>query len=152
MIRRFSLALGTIAIIASHARASPPHRSSILFRTVENPAPDSTQIPVLNPDSIRYGRLALVGGTLLSSMAAIHIYQQTGWWKDNRAPFHFQEDLVYGLSVDKIGHFYGAYLLGFVIGKSLEWANVPERTAIYAGSGGSLLFQTYVEIEDGFSA
>src|SRR5258706_228656 len=98
MIRRFSLALGTIAVIASHAAASPPHRSSILFRTVENPppSPDSTQIPLLNPDSIRYGRLALVGGTLLSSMAAIHIYQQNGWWKDNRAAFHFQEDLVYG--------------------------------------------------------
>src|SRR5437867_3562575 len=152
MIRRFSLALGTIAIIASHAAASPPHPSSILFRTVENTAPDSTQIPVFNPDSIRYGRLALVGGTLLSSMAAIHIYQQSGWWKDNRAPFHFQEDLVYGRSVDKIGHFYGAYLMSFVIQKSVEWANVPEEKSLWIGSAGGLLFQTYVEVEDGFSA
>jgi hypothetical protein len=97
-------------------------------------------------------RLGLVGGTLLGSMVVIHFYQQSGWWKDNRAPFHFQEDLVYGLSVDKIGHFYGAYLLGFLIERSVRWANVPDETALWIGSGGALLFQTYVEVEDGFSA
>ncbi len=97
------------------------------------------------------GRLALVGGTLFTSMAAIHFYQQNGWWKDNRTAFHFQEDLVYGLNVDKIGHFYGAHLLQFGISKSLEWANVSEVTALWLGAGGGLLFQTYVEVEDGFS-
>jgi hypothetical protein len=100
---------------------------------------------------ISYGRLALVGGTLLGSMAAIHIYQQNGWWKDNRADFHFQEDLQYGLWVDKIGHFYGGYLVGYAIQKSVEWANVPEEHAVWIGAGGGLLFQTYVEVEDGFS-
>ena len=84
-------------------------------------------------------------------MVAIHLYQQSGWWRDNRAPFHFQEDLIYGLSVDKIGHFYGAALLGFVIQNSVEWANVPEEAAMWYGSAGALLFQTYVEVEDGFS-
>ncbi|HUL43040.1 MAG TPA: hypothetical protein VLY03_01650 [Bacteroidota bacterium] len=98
------------------------------------------------------GRLALVGGTLVLSMVTIHIYQQNGWWKDNRAPFHFQEDLVYGLNVDKFGHFYGATLMEFAVSKCLEWANVSEESALYFGSGGALLFQTYVEVEDGFSA
>ena len=104
------------------------------------------QLPAINKT-----RLALVGGTLLSSMVVIHIYQQNGWWKNNRAPFHFQEDLVYGLSVDKIGHFYGGYLLGFVMWRSLDWANVPDEQALLISAGGSLLFQSYVEIEDGFS-
>ncbi len=84
-------------------------------------------------------------------MAAIHLYQQNGWWRNNRTSFHFQEDLVYGLSVDKIGHFYGASLLAFVITRSLEWSNVAPGTALWLGSGGALLFQTYVEVEDGFS-
>jgi hypothetical protein len=101
--------------------------------------------------SINKTRLALVGGTLLTSMAVIHIYQQNGWWKNNRAPFHFQEDLVYGLAVDKIGHFYGGYILGFVMWKSLDWANVPDEQSLWISAGGSLLFQSYVEIEDGFS-
>src|ERR1041385_3865997 len=100
---------------------------------------------------IKYGRLALVGGALLSGMITIHIYQQNGWWQNNRAPFHFRENLVYGLNVDKIGHFYGGSLLTSLIGKSIEWANVPEASALLWGAGGSLLFQTYIEVEDGFS-
>jgi len=119
----------------------------LLFPEAQAQPADSSSIN----SSINKTRLALVGGTLLSSMIAIHIYQQNGWWKNNRAPFHFQEDLVYGLTVDKIGHFYGGMLLGFTVSKSLEWANVSEENALWIGAGGSLLFQTYVELEDGFS-
>lgn len=84
-------------------------------------------------------------------MAAIHLYQQQGWWADNRAPFHFEEDLDYGLWVDKIGHFYGTTVWSYSIRKTLEWANVPERASLWWGSGGALLFQTFLEVEDGFS-
>lgn len=96
-------------------------------------------------------RLVIVSAAVATTMAGIHIYQQNGWWKGNRAPFHFTEDLVYGLWVDKIGHFYGGSALAFGMQKSLEWANVPEEKAVWIGSGGSLLFQSYIEIEDGFS-
>jgi hypothetical protein len=117
-------------------------------------------VPILpaSPDTaphdtaVNKARLALVGGALVGSMVVIHIYQQNGWWKDNRAPFHFQEDLTYGLGVDKIGHFYGAYLLQFVISGCVRWANVEDVPAMWIGSAGALLFQTYVEVEDGFSA
>jgi hypothetical protein len=97
-------------------------------------------------------RLAIVGGTVVLGMAAIHVYQENGWWKDNKASFHFLEDLEYGRGVDKIGHFYGASLLTFVLGRSIGWANVPEADALLLGAGTSLLFQTYIEIRDGFSA
>ncbi len=106
---------------------------------------------VIRNEQIDYGRLALVGGALLGSMVTIHLYQQNGWWKDNRAPFHFQEDLTYGLGVDKVGHFYGGYLMGYTIQKFLQWSNVSERSAVWIGATGGLLFQTYVEVEDGFS-
>jgi len=102
-------------------------------------------------EEVNKGRLILVGSTLTLSMVTIHIYQQNGWWKDNRAPFHFEEDLVYGLNVDKFGHFYGATLMEFALSKTLIWANVSEQSALYLGSAGALLFQTYVEVEDGFS-
>lgn len=111
-----------------------------------------SHVAVASSPEVDYGRMAMVGGGLFGSMVFIHFYQQSGWWKDNRAPFHFHEDLVYGLNVDKIGHFYGAYALEFVIGKCLEWSNVSEEKALWIGSSGGLLFQTYVEIEDGFSA
>jgi hypothetical protein len=101
---------------------------------------------------INYTRLAIVGGALVTTMTAIHIYQQNGWWKDNRAPFHFKEDLVYGLSVDKIGHFYGTDVIAYLVRKSLLWANLSDERALWYGAGGGLLFQTFTEIEDGFSA
>jgi hypothetical protein len=101
--------------------------------------------------AIKYDRLAIVGGLLAGAMVSIHIYQQNGWWADNRRSFHFQEDLTYGRSVDKIGHFYGASLMTFAVKNAVEWANVNERDALWMGAGASLLFQTYVEIEDGFS-
>jgi len=101
--------------------------------------------------NVDYTRLAIVGGGLVTLIAGIHIYQQTGWWKDNRAPFHFREDLSYGLWVDKIGHFYGATLGAFIAGKACEWAHVSEETSLWLGSGTAFLFQTYIEIEDGFS-
>ena len=150
MARPAVFILGTL-LLCAQSRANEPssRRSSVdLGRTLFYPglpAADSAAHQIL------YGRLALVSGTLATSMVVIHFYQQSGWWKDNRTPFHFQEDLVYGLTVDKIGHFYGAYLLEFFIGRSVEWSNVPEETALWIGSGGALLFQTYVEIEDGFS-
>lgn len=84
-------------------------------------------------------------------MASIHFYQQNGWWKDNRRSFHFQEDLKYGLNVDKLGHVYGGVAAAFIFRKSFLWAGLPETQALFYGSGASLLFQTYVEIEDGFS-
>lgn len=97
-------------------------------------------------------RLAIIGGTVAAGMIAVHFYQQNGWWKDNQTSFHFREDLEYGLGVDKIGHFYAASGLTFVLGKSLMWANLPERESLLIGAGASLLFQTYVEVRDGYSA
>jgi hypothetical protein len=98
------------------------------------------------------GRFAVVSGTLVAAMAAVQIYQSNGWWKDNRRSFHFQEDLKYGLSVDKVGHFYGAAVLTFITSKAFRWTNLSESGALWWGAGSSLAFQTFLEIEDGFSA
>ena len=101
---------------------------------------------------VDHGRLAIVGGTLLTAFAVIHLYQQNGWWKDNRTAFHFQEDLVYGLNVDKIGHIYGTHVMAYTMSGSLRWANVSQVPALWMGSAGALLFETYLEMEDGFSS
>jgi hypothetical protein len=106
------------------------------------------------PDSTRVnaGRLLLISGITVGTMVGIQVYQANGWWKNNRTSFHFREDLKYGKSVDKLGHFYGASAVTFVLGKSLQWAGFREGTSLLLGAGGALLFQTYIEIQDGFSA
>jgi hypothetical protein len=97
------------------------------------------------------GRIVVVGGVYLAGVTAIHLYQQDAWWRGRRGPFHVEEDLVYAKNIDKVGHFYGAQVFTFTLGKSLEWANVPESDALIYGAVGSTLFQTYIEIEDGFA-
>ena len=96
-------------------------------------------------------RLAIVLGTVAGTATAIQIYQQNSWWKDYRSSFHFQEDLVYSRNIDKLGHLYGAAVLTNVFAKSLQWANVPQGQSLLWGAVGSMLFQTYVEVRDGYS-
>lgn len=137
-----------VALAAHHpAAAGPPTVPS-----ASRPSGDSAST---TPDSIRPAstvKLVMVGGAVAGAMIGIHLYQESGWWKYNRAPFHFREDLTYGLWVDKIGHFYGTSLWAFGLRKALVWADLTERQALYLGSSGALLFQTFLEVEDGLSA
>lgn len=114
---------------------------------------ESQEAAVVPSDSIKIntGRLAIVGGTLAAGMATVAIYQANGYWKDNRSPFHFKEDLTYSLQVDKIAHFWDTALLSSVFSMSLEWANVPKKEAVIWGAGASMLFNTYTEMQDGYS-
>jgi hypothetical protein len=112
---------------------------------------ESIQMRVRDTAGINKTKLAIVGGTALGIMAGIHVYQTNGWWKDNRRSFHFQEDLKYGLSVDKLGHFYGASVGTFIISRALRWADFSESSSLLWGAGVAALFQTYVEVQDGFS-
>jgi hypothetical protein len=106
------------------------------------------------PDSTRTVdpvKIAIVGGFVGGTMVAIHFYQQNAWWKDHRTSFHFREDLVYACNVDKLGHFYASTALSTGLSKSLEWAGLEERSSLLWGAVGSSVFETFVEIEDGYS-
>jgi hypothetical protein len=102
-------------------------------------------------DSINYTRFAIVSGGLLGLGTAVHFYQLNAWWKNWRRPFHFQEDLIYGKNVDKVGHAWGAAFCSFVLTKSYRWAGISEETSIWIGAIGGSMFQLYVEFEDGYS-
>jgi hypothetical protein len=124
---------------------------SVVFETQPSVPSFGTFDHLSDTTSIHPVRFGIVTGSVAATIAAIHIYQTNGWWQNNRTSFHFQEDLVYGRSVDKFGHFYGGITAAFILRKSFQWAGLSDEASLYWGSGGSLLFQTYVEIEDGFS-
>lgn len=126
-------------------------QDTLFSDTATDPSDDATANQRTAFSEVDHTRLAIVGGGLVALVAGIHIYQQNGWWRDNRAPFHFREDLNYGVWVDKIGHFYGATVGTFIARKAYEWANVSDEGALWMGSGTAFLFQTYIELEDGFS-
>jgi hypothetical protein len=146
---RLRLVICLVLVLLGH-NASPARPDSTFTAPF-----DSAIVPQhLTPDStgVNKTRLYIVTGALAAGALTIELYQLSGWWKDNRRSFHFQEDLKYGLNVDKFGHFYGAMLGTFMFKKSLEWANLSEESALWWGAGAALFFQTYVEVQDGFSA
>lgn len=95
-------------------------------------------------------KVALIGTTYGGALVALHFIQQNAWWKV-RASFQVVEDWHYALQVDKAGHFYGGYLMSYLCSEALLGAGVDLRTAFQLGTVLGLLYQTYVEVEDGFS-
>jgi hypothetical protein len=93
----------------------------------------------------------IVGGLITSAVAFLYIHQRNTWWSSSRGKFHFTEDWVYALQVDKIGHAYGAYLCSHVATEGLLVSGVSANTAHIAGTALGLGYQTYIEVEDGFA-
>ena len=95
-------------------------------------------------------RLAIVSAVTLGTVIPVHIYQQNAWWQGPRAPFRFENDWIYALNVDKLGHMYAGYLLSRTFKYTLEWSGFSEHTSTFYGSALGLTYQMYVEVEDGF--
>jgi hypothetical protein len=101
---------------------------------------------------VDYWKLAGIGVITLGVGTAIHIYQANAWWQDQGSKFRVINDWEYALWIDKVGHFYGAHLLGHAFSAGFEAANMDaEKSTIYAAAA-ALAFQLYVEVEDGFGA
>lgn len=101
--------------------------------------------------SIEPLRLALVGGAAATLITASHVQNYNSWWKGERSAFHFGEDGTYTLGADKVGHFFFAYVSSDILGRSLIWSGVDRSNALLYGGLTALAFQTYVEIEDGYT-
>lgn len=95
-------------------------------------------------------RLSFVLGVSVGGLTVAHLQQYNSWWKGELTSFHFRDDFNQVLNADKLGHAYFSFLISDLLGKSLHWAGVEKNSALILGGVGSLLFQTYVEIEDGF--
>ena len=93
----------------------------------------------------------ITGASVAGIIAAIHIYQQNAWWANRREPFHFDVDWGYAAQADKFGHFYAGYLTSYVGYESLIASGFSPEVAGWLGPLLGFGFQTYVEVEDGFS-
>ncbi len=94
---------------------------------------------------------AILGGVILTSVIALHINQRNAWWSGTRGSFHFQEDWLSALQVDKTGHAFGGYLFSYGMDEALKTSGVDYNSSAIYGSVLGLVYQTYVESEDGFA-
>ncbi len=94
---------------------------------------------------------AIVGGLYTGLLVSLHFLQQNAWWKDERASFHFQEDWDYALQADKAGHLFAGYYMSYLISEGLIASGFSWDAATVWGGTLGLLYQTYVEVEDGYA-
>ncbi len=105
------------------------------------------------PDSLNKKRLRTVviaeGALIAGSMAGLYAL----WYKDYpMTSFHFFNDNDEWLQMDKAGHLVTSYYISRIGYTSLRWSGVDEKRAILYGGSLGFLFQSTIEILDGFSA
>lgn len=91
-----------------------------------------------------------IGGGVTYTASSLALYQF--WYRDqNLTNFHFFNDWKEWKRMDKAGHSYSGYMLSEMGYRLLNWAGVENNSAIWLGSGTSLLFLTTIEVMDGFA-
>ena len=77
----------------------------------------------------------------------------TQWYRDYpQRGFHFFNDNSEWLQMDKYAHFFDAYSISKPLTHLYKWAGYDNRKATLYGCGIAFIFQTTVEVFDGFSS
>jgi hypothetical protein len=105
----------------------------------------------IQKNDINYIKVSVITGVTAGAFWWLHNYQANSWWKDQRGPFHFQNDWAYSLSADKIGHFFDGYFIQALYEGAFQWAGFKKTSAMWMGAGFSILYMTDIEVEDGFA-
>jgi hypothetical protein len=97
-------------------------------------------------------RFGIVTGGLVSGYTATSIGLAQAWYADyDQGKFHTFNDWYGWRQHDKFGHLMTAYFESKWVGDLYHWAGVPKKKARWIGFAGGMLFQTTVELMDGFS-
>lgn len=101
---------------------------------------------------LHLGKLSLVGATVATSFAgSYYLVLKNGWWNEQGQEFHFENDFEYALNLDKLGHFYGGYLISELFRDGLQWSGVSETPSYIWAGGLSSLVQVAIDIKDGYA-
>lgn len=111
--------------------------------TGEYPA-DSTQLhPIRTPVA-----------TVTAGAIWVYLHETTftNWW-DNRytGKLTFEDDWNTTKKIDKCGHFFGGYTASYISTELMLYGGLSYDASVYGGAALGLIFQTYVELEDGFA-
>lgn len=104
-------------------------------------------------DSLNKNRLKLfvVTGSAIYALGSTGLY--LSWYKDYpRSSFHFFNDAHEWRYIDKAGHTFASYAQTELLFKGFRWTGLTENKALLYGSLCGGLFQTTIEIMDGFSS
>ena len=104
-------------------------------------------------DTLNKSRLhsTIAIGSITYTGFSIAFYQ--AWYKKyDRTHFHLFNDLGEWNQMDKAGHIHGAYFQGVIAYKGMRWVGLSEENSILTGILAGTLFQSTIEVMDGFSS
>lgn len=101
-------------------------------------------------DRGRFNKALIFSGVTYTGFS-VGLYQ--AWYsKYEQERFHLFNDWGEWEHMDKVGHVYTAYLQGVLCYKGAKWTGLNKNDAILTGIICGTLFQTTIEVMDGFSS
>jgi hypothetical protein len=100
---------------------------------------------------IKPENLVILSSVYAGAFVFLDIYQRHAWWSNQRGGFHFEEDWVSALQSDKAGHAFGGYIASYLMSEGLMSSGFSWNEATLLGSVFGCVYQTYVEMNDGFA-
>jgi uncharacterized protein YfiM (DUF2279 family) len=98
-------------------------------------------------------RIWLVAGGNVVGYSTIMIGLYSAWYKDYpQTSFHTFDDWPEWKQVDKVGHFYSAYIESRASMELWRWTGIDRKKRIWIGGMSGAFYQTAIEVLDGFSS
>jgi hypothetical protein len=95
--------------------------------------------------------LEIIGASYVTAIVGLHVIQLNAWWNYERRSFHAEEAWAFGYQANIAGHAFGGYVCSYVMSEGLITSGFSVPDATLYGTLFGALYQSYVEIEDGFS-
>lgn len=108
--------------------------------------------PTLSSSSVSQPKLWLVAGSHIALWSGSFIALNKAWYKNfDKSHFHFFNDGMEWLQMDKAGHAWTAYQLSRLSAGAWYWAGLNRKKSAWLGSISAMAYQSVIEIHDGYS-
>jgi uncharacterized protein YfiM (DUF2279 family) len=127
--------------------SSPPDSSQAVFFTT-----DTSARLLLKPSTIKK-RVRFVAAANIVGYSGAMVALNAAWYQNYpRGRFRSFNDNAEWLQVDKVGHAYSAYIESRASMELWRWTGIPRKQRIWIGGMSGAVYQTVIEVLDGFSA
>ena len=132
-------------------KAIPATQDSVIAGKMVDPDFNSHQL-YLDP-AVKKKRVIFNTALHAAIYTGSMIILNQAWYADYpKTSFHTFNDNGEWLQVDKAGHMWSAYQISRTSMASWKWAGLNEKQQIWFGGLAGAVFQTVIEVQDGFSA
>lgn len=95
--------------------------------------------------------IGVASTTLIAYGAAYWLVFDKGWWDDQSAGFHFENDFYYAKNLDKLGHFAAGVVLAETFYEGYRWAGISEFYSYLFAGLSAMSTHIAIDVKDGFA-